>query len=69
MAKFSVYLNRPVFVMEQGLHSSLTESLDTTEYMNGEQRPDGTMCMHMDDLNLCIFHMFEGTFSLDMAHP
>ena len=26
-------------VDSEGLHCPLTESLDTTEYMNGEQRP------------------------------
>ena len=47
----------------QGLHCLLIKSLDTTECMNGEQRHE-----HVQDyLNLHILHMFEDTFSLDMA--
>ena len=42
----------------------LSESLDTTECMSGEQRPAHVQ----DDLNLCILRMFEGTFSLDADH-
>ena len=30
---------------DQGLHCLLTESLDTTECMNGEQSPDDTLHM------------------------
>ena len=52
----------------QDLHCPLTESLDTTEYMNGEQRT-GRYFAHMQyDLNLRILCMFEGTFSLDAAN-
>ena len=35
----------------------LTESLDTTEYMNGQQRPDDA---------LRIMHLLEGTFLADV---
>ena len=48
---------------DQGLHYSLTESLDITECMNGEQRPGSYFAHEQDDLNLCILHMFEGTCS------
>ena len=36
-------------------HCLLTESLDTTEYMNRQQRPDDA---------LCIMHLLEDTFSV-----
>ena len=38
---------------------------DTTECMNGEQRPGCYFAHAQDDLNLHILRMFEGTFSLD----
>ena len=47
---------------DQGLHCLLTESLDTTECMNGEQRPGWYFAHVQDDLNLHILRMFEGTF-------
>ena len=51
---------------DQGLQGLLTESLDTTECMNGEQGPGETLYAHaQDDLNLRISLMFEGIFSLD----
>ena len=53
---------------DQGLQCPLTESLDTTEHMNREQRPRWYLAHVQDDLNLCILRMFKGTFSLDMAH-
>ena len=53
---------------DQGLHCMLTESLDTTECMDGEQDLPGTCVYAQDDLNLSILCMLEGTFSLDAAH-
>ena len=52
----------------QDLHCPLTELLDITECMNGEQRLGWYHAHAQDDLNVCILHMFEDTFSLDMAH-
>ena len=49
---------------DQGLDCQLTESLDTTECMNGERGPRWYFAPVQDDLNLCILHMFEGTFCL-----
>ena len=40
---------------DQGLPCPLTESLDTTECMNGEQRPGRYFADAQDDLNVCIF--------------
>ena len=70
MVKFSVYLNRRVFVMNvsSGICRQWTESLDTTKHMNGEQRPGWYFAHVQDDLNLLILCMFEGTFLLDKAH-
>ena len=51
-----------------GLHSLLTESVDVTECMNGEQRPRWCFTHVRNDRNLCILCMYEGTFLLDMAH-
>ena len=51
-----------------GLHCLLTESLDTTEYINGEQRPRWYLANAQDDLNLHILSLFKDSFSLDMAH-
>ena len=48
-------------IRAEGLHSPLTESLDTTECMNMEQIH---FTRAQDDLNIRILHMFEGTFSL-----
>ena len=53
---------------DQGLLCLLTESLDTTECMNGIQRTGWYFAHVQDDLNLCIWRMFKGTFSLDTAH-
>ena len=50
------------------LHCPLTESLDTTECLNGEQRPGRYFAHAQDDLNLRTLQMFEGTFSFDVAH-
>ena len=50
---------------DQGIHCPLAESLDTTECMNGEQRPGLDFKHAQDDLNP---RMFEETFSLDVAH-
>ena len=46
----------------------LTESLDTTERMNGEQRPEGCFAHSQNDLNLRFLRMLDGLFSLDAAH-
>ena len=51
-----------------GLHCPLTESLATTECMNGEQQARWYFAHVHDDLNLLILLMFEGTFSLDVFH-
>ena len=48
----------------QGIHFPLTESLDTIEGMNGEQRPVYYFAYAQDDLDLRILRMFEGTFRL-----
>ena len=71
-------VHRHVFVMvdsegastqsDQGLNSPLTESLDTTECMNGEQRPGFYFSRAHDNLNRCFLRMFESTFPLDSAH-
>ena len=42
---------------DQGLHCLLTESLDTTEYMNGEQRPGWYFAHGQDNLTLRILHV------------
>ena len=81
VVKFSVYLNRHVFVMQwrpwldctdvqsdQGLHCLLTEPLHTTECMNEEELMPGWFFAHgQDNLNLCIVGMFKGTLSFDSA--
>ena len=46
---------------DQGLQFQLTESLDTTECMNGEQRPGCYFVHAQDDLYVRILHMFKGT--------
>ena len=51
---------------DQGLHCPLTESLATIEGMNG-QRPRQYFAHAQDDLNRCIFRVFEGSVSLDEA--
>ena len=53
---------------DQGLHCPLTESLDTTECLNGEQRPGQYFAHAQADLNLHILCMFEGTFLLVADH-
>ena len=45
----------------------LRESLDTTECINGEQRPGWDFVLQVD-VNPHIMHMLEGTISLDTAH-
>ena len=49
---------------DQGLHCPLTESLDTTECMNGEQRHGWYFAHAQDDLKLRILCMFEDLFRL-----
>ena len=48
--------------------TSLTESFDTIEYINGEKRPGKYFAHAQGDPNLFILRMFEDTFSLDPAH-
>ena len=50
VVKFSIYLNRRVFVMR---------------CMNVEQRPGWCFAHAQNDMSLCILSMFEGTFSHD----
>ena len=52
---------------DQGLHCPLTETLDTTECMNREQRPGWYFAHAQVYLNMRILRMFEGTFSLNLA--
>ena len=47
---------------DQGLHYPLTKSLNTTECMNGEQKPGWCSAHWLADLNLCNLCMFSGTF-------
>ena len=53
-------------VKPQHNQSFTAKSLDTTEWMNGEQRPWWYFA-HAQDLNLHILRMFEGIFLLDAA--
>ena len=53
---------------DQGLCCQLTESMDTTECINGEQRSGRYFAQLQDDLNLQILCMFGGMFSLVVAH-
>ena len=53
----------------KGLPCPLTESLDTTEWLNEEQRPWWHFARAQDDLNMGILRMFEGSFSFDATHP
>ena len=59
---------------DQGYHCPLTESLHTTEYMNGEQKPGWYSVHTQDDLNLYIcaclkaLCIFKGTCALVAAH-
>ena len=53
---------------DQGLHCLLTESLDTIECMNGEQRPKWYFVHIHGDLNLHTMQMFKDTFSLVTTH-
>ena len=45
---------------DQGLHCPLTESLNTTECMNGAQRTGRNFAQ--DDVNLLFLHVLEGNF-------
>ena len=47
---------------DQGILCPLTESLDTTECMNEEQRPGWYFEHAQDDMNLHILCMFECIF-------
>ena len=54
---------------DQNLHYPETETLDTLERINGQQRPGWYFAHVQADMNLRILHMFEGTFFfLDEAH-
>ena len=53
---------------DQSPYCPLTQSLNTTECMNGEERPGCYFGYAHDDLNLYIFQMFKDTLSLDAAH-
>ena len=50
---------------DQGLHCPLTESLDTTECMNGEQRHGLYYAHAQDDLNMRFLRIFKGTSKLE----
>ena len=50
---------------EPGLYCPLTESLDTTECINGKQKPGRYFAHALNDLNPRILRMSESTFSLD----
>ena len=54
--------------LNQGLHYPLTESLDTTECINGEQRPGWYFAHVQDDLNVGILRIFEGLVSLEVLY-
>ena len=56
--------DQPAHSRVQGIHRLLTESLYTTECMNGEHRPGCYFAHAQDDLNMCTLRMFEGTFRL-----
>ena len=49
---------------DQGIPCPLTESLDTIECINGEQRPGWDLAHAPDDVNPNILHMLKDTFSL-----
>ena len=49
---------------DQGRHYPRTESLATTDCMNGEQKPVWYIANTQDGLNLRIVRMFESTFRL-----
>ena len=48
----------------QELYCPLTESLDSTECINGEQRPEWYFAYVQDYPSLCDFHMVEDIFRL-----
>ena len=53
---------------DQGFRCPLTESLVSTECMNGERSSECYIAHAQDDLNPCIMRMIKGTISLDVAH-
>ena len=55
-------MGHPIPKSDQGLHCLLTESLDTTECINGEQRQGFYFEHAQGDLNLHFLYMFESTF-------
>ena len=52
----------------QRLHCPLKETLDTTECMNGQQRPGWYVAYVQGDVNPLILHILEGMFSLNEAN-
>ena len=56
---------------DQVLHCQLTESLDTTECMNGEQRPRRYFAPLQDGLNLhilCMFHLTQSSLLSELLY-
>ena len=53
---------------DQDLRCPLIESLNTTECMNGQQRPGCDFAHVQDDVNPYILRMIEDMFSVDAAH-
>ena len=51
---------------DQGLHCLPTESLNTTECMNREQRPGWYVAHAQNDLHLCIFFAYVAQLSCNM---
>ena len=58
VVKFSIYLNRRVFVMR---------IIGYYRVFEREQRPASYFMHEQNDMNLHIAHMLEGTFSLGIA--
>ena len=53
---------------DQCLHCPLTESLDSTECVNGEQRPRWYFAQTQDDLNLLILHIWRHFFTCHCSY-
>ena len=52
---------------DQGLRCPQSESFDTKECFNEEQKPGRDFAHVQDYLNPHVLHMFEGSFSFDAA--
>ena len=52
----------------QGIPCPFTESVDTIECINDEQKPGRYLVHVQDDLNMRIFSLLESTFLLGSAH-